>query len=120
MLKCISSFGNTLDSVVSAEPTKREIIIYKSIIRTQGQERSLPGDVNAYIDLDDHTIEFELYGTMLTSIYIIDSQEAVVEQTIVDAESFQSVTFDLPTEKGNYHIVIDSPILYGEGAFAIM
>lgn len=118
-LLCLSSYGNCFSKVFTQEPTKQEIDINNSSVHGTGHERGVLCCVKAFICIQTKTIEVELYGTEETDIYILNANNDIIDECIVDSFFTSSATLSLPKEKGQYYIVIDSPVLYGEGTFVI-
>lgn len=117
-LLSIASFAHCIGDSKTTTPDKQTIIIKKTFV-SNGNQRSLFGEIKAYACFQTGTIEVELYDTGETNIYIVNANNDVIDECTVDSDFTQSATLLLPIEKGRYYIVIDSPILYGEGTFLI-
>lgn len=98
---------------------QQEIIIKKEHIKDSGPERSMPGDVKAYFDPVAGTITVELYDLNETEIYIVDSRGDIIDSMTVNSYLMPSVMLSVPMIKGNYALIIDSSVLYGEGTFTV-
>ena len=99
------------------QETSKEIHIVRSTQHTEIM-RDISTNVRAYADYNSGILELECYGIGDFDIYIVDSNNQIVDQmTVFDGMS--SCLIPMPEVLGNYLLVIWSDKYYGEGIFTI-
>ncbi len=83
-----------------------------------GRERDLFISVSAVLDHTDNIIEIELNDVGSGDIYIVDSNNRVVDSVPVISGT-TDVIMPAPTVDGYYTLVISCSHYYGEGYFTI-
>lgn len=83
-----------------------------------GRERDLFISVSAVLDHTDNIIEIELNDVGSGDIYIVDSNNRVVDSVPVISGT-TDVIMPAPTVDGYYTLVISCSHYYGEGGFSI-
>ena len=81
--------------------------------------RDLPPDMNVYYFQDEDRLELICHETKETSAYILtsDGEEFSYDTFYSDMTPYYSI--EAPDTPGTYWIVIDSPVIYGEGYFIV-
>lgn len=113
---CISLTYSYADNDKSTQEPKKPIMIFKGK-PTVGIERSAQY-VNAVLNLETKTIEMEFYGLGDGEIYIVDSDNKVVDSVMLTWE-MTSVIMNSPINEGYYYLVVSCSEFYGEGVFEI-
>lgn len=93
-LLSIASFAHCIGDSKTTTPDKQTIIINKTFV-SNGNQRSLFGEVKAYACFQTGTIEVELYDTGETDIYIVNANNDVIDECTVDSDFTQSATLQL-------------------------
>lgn len=116
MMSCINSvaYGSG-----SEEKKYKQMIIIQKIYKTQHTVRDNIINVNAVYYPDADIIELACDGTKETSVYIVNSNGEEISYDSFDAGMNPYYMVDVPQTPGAYYIVIDSPVLYAEGAFVV-
>ena len=99
---------------------KKRIIlttILKDLDKIINRDFGPNADATYYPDAD--IIELACDGTKETSVYIVDSKGEEISYDSFDAGMNPYYMVDVPQTPGTYYIVIDSPVLYAEGAFVV-
>ena len=116
MMFCIgwTAYGNN----TSDRKMKRKIIL---IMKSKDKhiQRDIFADADATYYPDADIIELACDGTKETSVYIVDSKGEEISYDSFDAGMNPYYMVDVPQTPGTYYIVIDSPVLYAEGAFVV-
>lgn len=112
---CISK--NYQDDNQRDDDHRKLIIIIAQKNRT-GIERSIPPSADASLNLLSDIIELEIYNMYDGEVYIIDSNNMVVNSSAI-SYGLTYMTIAAPETAGNYVLVIDSSNYYGEGYFTI-
>jgi hypothetical protein len=97
--------------------SRKEILVVGSTQHTDIM-RDISYNVSAYINYDSDLLELECYGIGDADIYIVDSNNQVIDQIIV-FDGTPTSYIPVPEEHGNYVLVIWSEKYYGEGFFTI-
>jgi len=97
--------------------SRKEILVVGSTQHTEIM-RDISYNVRAYINYDSELLELECYGIGDADIYIVDSNNQVIDQIIV-FDGTPTSYIPMPEEHGNYVLVIWSEKYYGEGFFTI-
>ena len=88
--------------------------------KTNGKDKSLFADVEAWYDSSSMTVTVEDCELKDTFIYIMSPDGLIFAQTsCYFGITPGTCTIDAPSLSGKYWLVIDSPTLYAEGAFLI-
>lgn len=88
--------------------------------KTNGKDKSLFADVEAWYDSCSMTVTVEGCELKDTFIYIMSPDGLIFAQTsCYFGITPGTCTIDAPSLSGKYWLVIDSPALYAEGAFLI-
>ncbi len=88
--------------------------------KTNGKDKSLFADVEAWYDSGSMTVTVEGCELKDTFIYIMSPDGLIFAQTsCYFGITPGTCTIDAPSLSGKYWLVIDSPTLYAEGAFLI-
>ena len=88
--------------------------------KTNGKDKSLFADVEAWYDSSSMTVTVEGCELKDTFIYIMSPDGLIFAQTsCYFGITPGTCTIDAPQLSGKYWLVIDSPALYAEGAFLI-
>lgn len=83
-----------------------------------GRERDLFISVSAVLNHMDNIIEIELYDIGAGDIFIVDSNNIVMNSISV-AAGMTEVTISAPVIDGYYALILDFQDYYGEGFFTI-
>ena len=83
-----------------------------------GRERDLFMSVSAVLNHMDNIIEIELYDIGAGDIFIVDSNNIVMNSISV-AAGMTEVTISAPVIDGYYALILDFQDYYGEGFFTI-
>lgn len=116
MLFCMNSTINGKDN--SNREGKKKLtltIIYK----LPHPQRGIEANIKAAYDLDIDAIELMCDGTKETSVYIVDSKGEELSYDSFNSEMTSYYMVDVPQTPGTYYIIVDSPVLYAEGAFVV-
>lgn len=97
--------------------SRKEIYIVRELQNNEIM-RDISSTVNAYINYDLSILELECYGIGDADVFVVDSNNQIVEQIIV-FEGIHTAFIPLPEKYGNYVLVIWSDNYYGEGTFQI-
>lgn len=97
----------------------KKIVILRKVHKTVTSDRSLSADIVAtyYVNMD--CIGLVCDGTKETSVYIVNSKGEEISYDSFDAGMNPYYMVDVPQTPGTYYIIIDSPVLYAEGAFVV-
>lgn len=71
--------------------------------------------IEAFYDNTNNNVELELYNIGVANIYIIDTTGAVLGHTIIDTDTYTTVTLSTALCKGDFYIIIDADYTYAEG-----
>ena len=82
-------------------------------------DRYLNSDADVTYYPDEDIIELACGGTKETSVYIVNSNGEEISYDSFEAGVNPYYMVDVPQTPGTYYIVIDSPVLYAEGAFVV-
>ena len=110
----------TVFATDSKESGKTSIYI-KELIGSNvevGRERDLFMSVSAALNHMDNIIEIELYDIGAGDIFIVDSNNIVMNSISV-AAGMTEVTISAPVIDGYYALILDFQDYYGEGFFTI-
>ena len=101
--------------------TLKKRIILTTILKDQDKivNRDFGPDADATYYPDTDIIELACEGTKETSVYIVNSKGEEISYDSFDAGMNPYYMVDVPQTPGTYYIVIDSPVLYAEGAFVV-
>lgn len=83
-----------------------------------GRERDLFMSISAALNHMDNIIEIELYDIGAGDIFIVDSNNIVMNSISV-AAGMTEVTISAPVIDGYYALILDFQDYYGEGFFTI-
>ena len=99
------------------QETRKEIYIVGEKQHTDIM-RDISYNVSAYINYDSDLLELKCYGVGDAEVYIVDSENQVVDQmTVLDGTS--TAFIPVPEVAGNYVLVIWSEKYCGEGMFTV-
>ena len=113
---CISLLHTYADNDNSNQCTVQ--IDVKKYPWQQGIERSMDQYVDAYLYLHSNTIEINFSGLGDGEIYVVDSNNNIIESIIVTL-GMTSAILSSPVEKGYYYLIFSCSNFYGEGVFEI-
>lgn len=82
-------------------------------------DRDLGPDADATYYPDADAIELMCDGTKETSVYIVNTKGDEISCDSFDSEMTPYYMVDVPQTPGTYYIIVDSPVLYAEGAFVV-
>lgn len=71
--------------------------------------------LEAFYNSESNDVEIELYNIGVANIYIIDTIGVVLENTIIDTDTYSAVTLSTALCKGNFYIIVDADYIYAEG-----
>ena len=71
--------------------------------------------IDGFYDPVNNEIEIELCNIGTAYIYIVDMAGAIVNETIVETDTYTTVTLSSALCVGNFHVVVDSDYIYAEG-----
>lgn len=112
--------GIIMSQTVSAqnERNEKKRITLKTMTKCIVTDRSFDADIKAYFCPETRMIEIICFDTKEITIYIVDSEgeEIFYESHISDIMPYY---LDIPQATGIYWLIIDSPVLYGEGMFEV-
>ena len=104
----------------SSSPKKIEIVTDNSLNNENEYERNLNYpiiDVLLYSDIKQ--VEVTLYNIGKAEIYIIDSQNQIINNMNTNTDSPITVNLSLTNKKGVYYVIIISDYCYAEGKFLL-
>lgn len=109
------------DAIAKDGRHAKKRIILTTILKDQDKivNRDFGPDADATYYPDTDIIELACEGTKETSVYIVNSKGEEISYDSFDAGMTPYYMVDVPQVPGTYYIVIDSPILYAEGAFVV-
>lgn len=100
------------------QESRKEIYVIRTLIQNKEIMRDISSSVKAYINYDAEVLEIECYGIGNADIYIVNSNNQVVDQmTVFDGTSIAFIP--VPEVDGNYVLVIWAETYYGEGEFIV-
>lgn len=100
------------------QESRKEIYVIRGLIQNKEIMRDISSSVKAYINYDAEVLEIECYGIGNADIYIVNSNNQVVDQmTVFDGTSIAYIP--VPEVDGNYVLVIWAETYYGEGEFIV-
>lgn len=71
--------------------------------------------IDGFYDPVNNEIEIELCNIGTAYIYIVDMAGAIVNEAIVETDTYTTVTLSSALCVGNFHVVVDSDYIYAEG-----
>ena len=109
------------DAIAKDGRHAKKRIILTTILKDQDKivNRDFGPDADATYCPDTDIIELTCGGTKETSVYIVDSKGEEISYDSFDAGMNPYYMVDVPQTPGTYYIIIDSPVLYAEGAFIV-
>lgn len=109
------------DAIAKNGRHAKKRIILTTILKNPEQiiDRTFGPDADATYYPDTDIIELACGGTKETSVYIVDSKGEEISYDSFDAGMNPYYMVDVPQTPGTYYIIIDSPVLYAEGAFVV-
>ena len=110
-------FALTIDSNDSAKTVINLKELDGSYTET-GRERSLFFPVSAVLNHSDNLIEIEFNEVCSGEIYVVDSNNNIVDSISVPY-GMKDLVMPAPTTKGIYFIIIYCSVYHGEGYFCI-
>lgn len=75
--------------------------------------------VSAWYDAEADVVELECYDIKNADVYIVNTYGDIVSSGSFDSTFNSYYVLDVPEQAGIYWLVIDSPVLYGEGMFEV-
>ena len=104
----------------SSSPKKIEIVTDNSLNNENEYERNLNYPIiDALLYSDIKQVEVTLYNIGKTEIYIIDSQNQIINNMNTNTDSPITVNLSLTNKKGVYYVIIISDYCYAEGKFLL-
>ena len=112
--------STTMFNLYATEDTERiDLTIDKQT--TTAEDRTCIYSIFAYHSCLESCITIECYGLKTAQIYIIDTFGNTINYTShYFSEEPSSVQLDGPTLKGNFFLIIESPVAYAYGTFSII
>lgn len=104
---------------VSTPPKETKKIILKKAFKVIRVNRDMFADISASYCPEMNVIELVCDGTKETSVYIVNSAGEEISYYTFDSSMTTYFMVDVPQTSGTYWLVIDSPVLYAEGAFTV-
>lgn len=103
----------------SSEPKKIEI--HKNDFTSPEYERSLDYfTIEAVLYSENNLVEVSLYNIGDAEVYIINSQNQVINSSIVKTDTYNIVNLNVDgTTSGIYYLIIISEKCYAEGQFTL-
>lgn len=110
----------TMFNLYATENTERiDLTIDKQTVTAE--DRTCIYSIDAYHSRLESCITIECYGLKTAQIYILDAYGNTINYTShYFSEESSSVQLDGPTLKGNYFLIIESPVAYAYGTFSII
>lgn len=71
--------------------------------------------LEAFYNSEGNDVEIALYNIGVANVYIIDTTGVVLEYTIIDTDTYSTVTLSTALCKGNFYIIVDADYTYAEG-----
>ena len=107
------------DAIAKDGRRAKKRIILTTVLKDRDKivNRDFGPDADATYYPDTDIIELACDGTKETSVYIVDSKGEEISYDSFDAGMNPYYMMDVPQTPGTYYIIIDSPVLYAEGAF---
>lgn len=105
--------------VMANNDTNRKKVHISTTPKRKQPNRDLSSDVKVYYIQDEDLLELTCYETKETTVYILTStgEEFSCDTFCSDMTPYYSI--EAPDTPGTYWIVIDSPVIYGEGVFVV-
>ena len=104
----------------SSSPKKIEIVTDNSLNNENEYERNLNYPIiDALLYSDIKQVEVTLYNIGKTEIYIIDSQNQIINNMNTNTVSPITVNLSITIKKGVYYVIIISDYCYAEGKFLL-
>lgn len=104
----------------SSSPKKIEIVTDNSLNNENEYERNLNYPIiDALLYSDIKQVEVTLYNIGKADIYIIDSQNQIINNMNTNTDSPITVNLSLTNKKGVYYVIIISDYCYAEGKFLL-
>lgn len=109
------------DAIAKDGRHAKKRIILTTILKDRDKivNRNFGPDADATYYPDTDIIELACDGTKETSVYIVNSNGEEISYDSFDAGMTPYYMVDVPQTPGTYYIIIDSPVLYAEGAFVV-
>ncbi len=100
------------------EKLKKQINIREHL---QGNKtyRDVFVSVSAWYDAEADVVELECYDIKNADVYIVNTYGDIVSSGSFDSTFNSYYVLDVPEQAGIYWLIIDSPVLYGEGIFEV-
>ena len=111
--------GQDVDAKSGRRAKKKNCIDYLLKHHEKICDRYLNSDADVTYYPDEDIIELACGGTKETSVYIVNSNGEEISYDSFDAGMTPYYMVDVPQTPGTYYIIIDSPVLYAEGAFVV-
>lgn len=107
------------DAIAKDGRRAKKRIILTTVLKDRDKivNRDFGPDADATYYPDTDIIELACEGTKETSVYIVNSKGEEISYDSFDAGMNPYYMMDVPQTPGTYYIIIDSPVLYAEGAF---
>ncbi len=109
------------DAIAKDGRRAKKRIILTTVLKDRDKivNRDFGPDADATYYPDTDIIELACEGTKETSVYIVNSKGEEISYDSFDAGMNPYYMMDVPQTPGTYYIIIDSPVLYAEGAFVV-
>lgn len=120
LMATINVFGAT--KIDSNDPQPISIDIYKKMTQTTSElrERSLAYyELAAYVFPTSNEVEVTIFNVGDATISIFDNYGRVIDSINVNSDIPSTIHLNITSGKGDYYIVVSSPIIYAEGLFTI-
>ena len=103
--------------VMANNDTKKVYI--STTTKRNKSNRNLSSDIKVYYIPDENLLELTCYETKETTVYVLTSTGEELSCDTFNSDMTPFYTIDAPDTPGTYWIVIDSPVIYGEGSFVV-
>lgn len=100
------------------DKSKRKINL-KEHLHDYRIDRDVFASVSAWYDAEADVVELECYDIKNADVYIVNTYGDIVSSGSFDSTFNSYYVLDVPEQAGIYWLVIDSPVLYGEGIFEV-
>lgn len=71
--------------------------------------------IKAYYNSESNDVEIELCNIGTANVYLVDTFGVIVNETVVETETYVTFTLSSTLCNGNFYVVVDSDYIYAEG-----
>lgn len=105
--------------IIASNDIRKKKVHLTTTIPRHGVDRTLLPSVAVFYVADVSTLELTCYETKETTVYVLTSTGEELSCDTFNSDMTPFYPVDAPDTPGTYWIVIDSPVIYGEGSFVV-